>query len=116
MMQFRRYAPAPKQSTGALTAKLVALAAVATLAIGGLIATEMAAGEDPALGPKAAAQAKKASTSSATTGSASSPGSAYGIDPYTYPYPSSGSNGYSPGSSGYSTQHSSPPPVTSGTS
>ena len=108
MTQFRRYAPAPRQSTGALTAKLVALAAAATLAIGGLIATEMAAGEDPALGPKAAAQAKKASTSSA--------GSAYGIDPDTYPYPSSGVNGYSPGSGGYSTQHSSPPPVTSGTS
>ena len=67
MTQFRRYAPAPRQSTGALTAKLVALAAAATLAIGGLIATEMAAGEDPALGPKAAAQAKKASTSSART-------------------------------------------------
>ena len=42
--------------------KLALLAVIATLVIGGLIAAQMAAGNDPALGPKAVAQAKKASS------------------------------------------------------
>ena len=50
----------PLQSTKALTAKVALLAVIATLAIGGLIAAQMAAGNDPSLGPKAAARASKA--------------------------------------------------------
>ena len=50
----RRYsARQPLQSTKALTAKLATLAVVAALAIGGLIAAQMAVGKDPSLGPKA---------------------------------------------------------------
>jgi hypothetical protein len=112
----------PVQSTKALTAKLALLAIVGTLVIGGLIAAQMAAGNDPALGPKAVARAKKASTNSSTTGSSSS--GASGTDPYTQQYGgdgySSGSSGYSSGSdgysSGYSTQQSAPAPVTSSAS
>ena len=68
-----RYARGPIQSTKALTLKLTMLAVVCSLMIGGLIATQMAAGSDPALGPKAAARAKQASAkdssgSSQTTG------------------------------------------------
>jgi hypothetical protein len=120
MSQYRRYRTPVRQSTKALTAKLAALAIVATLLIGGLIATQMAAGNDPALGPKAVAKAKKANTGSSASSSS-------GTDPYTqqygddgYSYGSSGSSGYSSGSggysSGYSTQQSSPAPVTSSTS
>jgi hypothetical protein len=96
-----------------VTAKLAALAIVATLLIGGLIAAQMAAGNDPALGPKAVARAKKASaTNSGASSSTSSAGS--GTDPYTQVY---GDEGYYNGpSSGYSSQQSSPAPVTSGTS
>jgi hypothetical protein len=123
MSQYRRYRAPVRQSTKALTAKLAALAIVATLLIGGLIATQMAAGNDPALGPKAVARAKKANK--ANPGSSAS--SSSGTDPYTqqyrddgYSYGSSGSSGYSSGSggysSGYSTQQSSPAPVTSSTS
>jgi hypothetical protein len=126
--QRRRYSsPGPIQSTKALTAKLAVLAIAATILIGGLIAAQMAAGNDPALGPKAAARAKKASASSATTGSSTGtsssggsgtdPNTVYGDDGYYYAYPS-GSSGSSSGSSssGYSTQQSSPAPVTSSTS
>jgi hypothetical protein len=114
MSGYRRYRRRPRQSTRALTAKFTALAVVATLLIGGLIATQMAAGNDPALGPKAAARAKKSSASS-STGSSSSAGSSSGsgTDSYSQTY------GYSPGyssGSGYSTQQSSPAPVTSSTS
>ena len=117
--QRRKYSRGPLQSTKALTMKLTALAVVATLVIGGLIATEMAAGNDPALGPKAVARAKTpsaqpssndSSTSSGTGSGTDSYGQGYGDDGYSY---GSGSNGYSSGSSGYSY---SPPPVTSSTS
>ncbi len=116
------------QSTKALTVKLATLAVVATLAIGGLIAAQMAAGKDPTLGPKAATRAKKASSSGAKSGSSSggSTGSATATDPNAQTYGgyngyygsssgySSGSSGYS--GSGYSTQQSAPAPVTSSTS
>ncbi|HYU15711.1 MAG TPA: hypothetical protein VEL05_06560 [Candidatus Acidoferrum sp.] len=94
-----------------MTAKLAMLATVATLAIGGLIAAQMAAGQDPALGPKASARAKKVTT---TTSSPSS--NATETDPNSEDYGYYGSSsGYSSGS-GYSTQQSSPAPVTSSTS
>ncbi len=124
----RTYSRVPIQSTKALTMKLALFAVVATLAIGGMIAAQMAAGNDPALGPKAVARAKKASKRSATTGSStgSSAGISSGTDPYTQAYGDDGyssgsSSGYSSGSSGYSgssgsTQQYSPPPVTSSTS
>lgn len=121
--QRRRYTThRPVQSTKALTAKLAILAVVPTLAIGGLIAAQMASGKDPALGPKLAKHAKKNSTTS-SNGSQSS-GAA--TDPYSQGYYGSssgyssggyysGSSGYSSGS-GYSTQQSAPAPVTSSTS
>jgi hypothetical protein len=87
------------------------LAVIATLAIGGLIAAQMAAGSDPSLGPKAADRASKASTSnaaSASGGSSSPSGST--SDPSAQ---TDGDNGYYSPSSGYSY---SPPPVTSSTS
>ncbi len=59
MSEYRRYRRQPRQSTKALTAKIAMLASVATLAIGGLIAAQMAAGSDPSLGPKAASRANK---------------------------------------------------------
>jgi hypothetical protein len=123
----------PLQSTRAVTVKLSLLAVVATLAIGGLIAAQMAAGNDPSLGPKAATRAKKAGAKSSTSGSStgtSSGSSSSSTDPYSQAYggdyygsssgyssgsSSSGSSGYSSGS-GYSTQQSAPPPVTSSTS
>ena len=119
--QKRRYAARPRQTTRALTAKVTAFAVVATLAIGGLLAAQMAAGSDPALGPKATAQTKKGSTkpsngglSSAANGSGSDPYSqSYGSGDYYYYGYGSGSGGSSSGSSGYSY---SPPPVTSSTS
>jgi len=98
MSGYRRYSRPPRQSTKALTMKLALLAVVATLVIGGLIAAQMAAGNDPALGPKALARAKKASTRT-SSGSSST----------------AGSSGSSSGS-GYSTQQPSPAPVTSSTS
>jgi hypothetical protein len=104
MSQYRRYRRRTRQSTRALTAKFTALAIVATLAIGGLIAAQMATGDDPALGPKAAAKAKKATASSSSAGSSST------SDPYSQGY-----GHYGPSSS-YSTQQSSPAPVTSSTS
>ena len=111
---------APRQSTKALTAKVAMLAVVATLAIGGLIAAQMAAGSDPALGPKAADRANKAATSKAASGSSAS-GSA--TDPYGQAYGDDGyygsSSGYSSGSggaSGSSGYSYAPPPVTSSTS
>lgn len=119
----RRYSSrGPVQSTKSLTAKLGVLGVVATLAIGGLIAAQMASGQDPALGPKAAKKAKKASandtTSFSSNGASSSTGSS-GTDPYTQAYGGDGyygsSSGYSSGS-GYSTQQSAPAPVTSSTS
>jgi hypothetical protein len=137
--QYRRHRPGPVQSTKALTVKLTMFAVIVTLAIGGLIAAQMAAGKDPALGPKAAKHSKKASNSSSSgsssgsgSSSSGSTGSSSSTDPYgqTYGddgyysgssgYPS-GSSGYSSGSSGYSgsgysTQQSTPAPVTSSTS
>ena len=119
----------PRQSTRAVTVKLAMLAVVATLAIGGLIAAQMAAGNDPSLGPKAATRAKKVAaksstsgTSTGTSGSSTDPyAQSYGDDYYGSPggyssgSSSSGSSGNSSGS-GYSTQQSAPAPVTSGTS
>jgi hypothetical protein len=124
MPAYRRYRRPLRRSTWALTARLCVLATIAALLIGGVIAAQMAAGSDPALGPKAAARAKKASaaktgSSSATssgTGSASpDPSYQNGYDGHPY---GSGSSGYSAGSSGYgsSSQQYSPPPVTSSTS
>ena len=102
---------APRQSTKALTAKVAMLAVVATLAIGGLIAAQMAAGSDPALGPKAADRANKAATSKAAGASAGgSAASGSTTDPYAQTY---GGGGYNGSSSGYSYA---PPPVTSSTS
>jgi hypothetical protein len=122
MAPYRRYRR-PLPSTKALTAKIVALAVAATLAIGGFLAVEMAAGDDPALGPKAVAQAKKSAAKSDSTNAAPSSGSGSGADPYAQPYGDdgyyygSGSGGYSSGySSGSSGNSYSPPPVTSGTS
>jgi hypothetical protein len=124
--QRSRYSRGPQQSTKALTTKLVMLAVVGSLLIGGLIAAQMASGNDPALGPKAVARAKKGSTkpsgnsssTSASNGSGSSDPysqSYYGNDGYYYGGSSdySGSSGYSSGSGG-STY--SAPPVTSSTS
>jgi hypothetical protein len=104
MSQYRRYRRGARQSTRALTAKFTALAIAATLAIGGLIASQMAAGDDPALGPKAAAKAKKVTTSGSSAASAPTP------DPYSQGYGSYGSP------SGYSAQQTSPAPVTTSTS
>jgi hypothetical protein len=130
--QRSRYSRGPVQSTKALTTKLVMLAVVGSLLIGGLIATQMASGNDPALGPKALARAKKASakpasnsssTSSSNGAGSSDPyGQSYNSDPYYYGGSSDygGSSGYSGGSSGYSGGSSgstySAPPVTSSTS
>jgi hypothetical protein len=108
MARYRRYRRRPRPSTRALTVKLSVLAIVATLFIGGLIAVQMSAGDDPALGPKAA-KAKKSSAASTSTGpSTGTSASSTAPDPYSQAY------GYP--SSGYSTQHSSPAPVTSSTS
>jgi hypothetical protein len=140
--QRSRYARGPVQSTKALTTKLVILAVVGSLLIGGLIAAQMASGNDPALGPKAVARAKKASAKPASNSSSTSSsngaggsdpyGQSYNSDPYYYGGSSDygGSSGYSDGSSGYSGGSSgyssgsgsssgstySAPPVTSSTS
>ena len=124
-----RYSRGPVQSTKSLTAKLIVLAVVCSLVIGGLIAAQMAAGNDPALGPKAVARAEKPSTkdssgrSSTSSSTGSDPyGQSSGSDGYYYGNPgySSSSDGYSSGSSGYSSGSSgstySAPPVTSSTS
>ncbi len=123
--QRARHAQGPIRSTRALTMKLLALALVGTLLIGGLIAAQMASGSDPALGPKALAQAKRSTAKAASRSSSSSAGDGTGSDPYSQSYGgdyyyyggtngSSGSSGYSgTGSGGYSY---SPPPVTSSTS
>jgi hypothetical protein len=118
MSGYRRYGRRPRQSTKALTAKLAIFATIVTLLIGGLIAAQMAAGNDPSLGPKAANIAKKATANSSN--SASSRGaSSSSTDPYAESYGDDGyygsPSGYSSGS-GYSTQQSAPAPVTSGTS
>jgi hypothetical protein len=107
MAPYRRYRR-PLPSTRALTAKIVVLAVAAAVAIGALISVEMAGGNDPALGQKAA-RVKHASSSSSS--SSSSSGSSAGSGGYSY-Y-GNGSSGYSSGSGGYS---SSAPPVTSSTS
>jgi|tagenome__1003787_1003787.scaffolds.fasta_scaffold20371770_1 hypothetical protein len=117
MAEYRRYRRRARQSTKVLMAKFTALAVAATLIIGGLLAAQMANGNDPALGPKATASAKKsaATPSGSSTSSSSSAGS--GTDPYSQSYGygySTGSNGYSAGAG--SPQQSSPAPVTSGTS
>jgi hypothetical protein len=104
--RYRRSLPA----TRAVTAKFVALAVAATLAIGGFLAIQMAAGGDPALGPKESARTRHASNTNSTghsgSSSAGSGAGYYGGD--QYPYGSS--------ASGYSPQQYSPPPVTSSTS
>ena len=91
----------PRQSTSALTAKLLGFAVIATVAIGLLIATQMASGSDPALGPKAVAQKKKAAKSRSGDSSAAT-GSGSGADPYGQVYGGDGSYYYGNGSSGYS--------------
>ena len=119
----------PRQSTSALTAKLLAFAVIASVAIGLLIASQMASGSDPALGPKATAQAKKKAAKSRSGSSSAATGSGSGADPYGqvygddgYYYYGDGSSGYSggSGSSGYSSGSGgstySAPPVTSSTS
>ena len=103
MPGYRQYRRRARQSTRALTAKFTILAIVGTLLIGGLIAAQMATGDDPALGPKAVARVKKTSTNVTSRGSAP--------DAYSQAYGS----GYSSGS-GDTTQQSSPAPVTSSTS
>jgi hypothetical protein len=118
MSGYRRYRRGARQSTRALTAKFTALAVVATLIIGGLLAAQMAGGNDPALGPKATTAAKKPAAR-ASSGSSSSSSAGSGPDPYSQQYGygyayGSGSSGDS--GSGNSTQQSSPAPVTSGTS
>lgn len=100
----------PSQSTRALTAKVAMLAVIATLAIGGLIAAQMATGSDPALGPKAADRSHKVSNSKSTSDSSGSSTSGSATYPYAQTY---GNDGYTGSSSGYSY---SPPPVTSSTS
>ncbi|HSD23181.1 MAG TPA: hypothetical protein VLB79_02520 [Solirubrobacterales bacterium] len=122
--QQRRYTRGPLQSTRELTTKLTAFAVIATLVIGGLLAAQMAAGSDPALGPKAAAQTKKASAKPSNNGSSSSSSNGSGSDPYSQSYGSDGyyygGSGYSAGSGGYSSGSGgysySAPPVTSSTS
>lgn len=124
----RRYSTVRQRgSTKALTVKLTLFAVVATIVIGGLIATQMAAGNDPALGPKAAARAKKkAAGNTSNNGSSASSGSGTQVDPYGQGYGddgyyygyggnygSSSSGSSSSGSSGYTYT---PPPVTSSTS
>lgn len=117
--QARRYSRGPVQSTKAVTVKLTVLAVIGTLLIGGLIAAQMAVGNDPALGPKAVAREKKASTKPSSNDSATSSGTGSGTDPYSQSY---GSDGYyygdsgSAGSSGSTGYSYSPPPVTSSTS
>jgi hypothetical protein len=124
MPGYRRYRRPPRQSTRALTVRLALIAVIVTLVVGGLLAAQMAAGNDPALGPKAAARAKKAAaantstsggssagTGSAGSGSGYSYGDGYYGDGYGY-----GSGSSSSASSGYSGQQSSPAPVTSSTS
>ena len=126
--QRTRYGRGPLQSTKSLTMKLLVLSVVGTLLISGLIAAQMASGNDPALGPKAVAQAKrsagktsKSSSTQSSNGAGSDPYSqGYGGDYYYYGGSSGysgGSSGYSGGSSGSSSNYSySPPPVTSSTS
>jgi hypothetical protein len=119
----RRYSRGPAQSTKALTVRLTLLAVIGTLLVGGLIAAQMAAGNDPALGPKAVTQAKKASTKASSSDSSTSSSTGSGSDPYSQSngsdgYYYGGSSGYSSGSSssGSGSSSSSPPPVTSSTS
>jgi len=112
----------PRQSTSALTAKLLVFAVIATFAIGLLIATQMASGNDPALGPKAVAQAKKSAAKSRSGSSSATTGSGSGADPYGQVYGDDGyyyyggSSGYSGGYSGSGGNSYSAPPVTSSTS
>lgn len=122
--QQRTYKRGPAQSTRALTTKVTMFAVVATLVIGALLAAQMATGSDPALGPKATAQTKKASAKRSNNGSSSSPSNGSGTDPYSQSYGSDGyyygGSGYSAGSGGYSSGSGgysySAPPVTSSTS
>src|SRR5512133_815426 len=109
----RRCSRGPVQSTKAVTVKLTVLAVIGTLLIGGLIAAQMAAGNDPALGPKAVAREKKASTKPSSNDSATSSSTGSGTDAYSQSY---GSDGYyygdssSAGSSGSTGYSYSPPP------
>ena len=114
-MSRRTYRGAPREprSTGVLTLKLVSLAVAGTIAVGGWIAGRMAAGEDPALGPKAAqANVSKAAGASSGSSSASSYSSSAG-------YEDDGYGTYSPSGSGYSSSQpstSSSAPLVSRTS
>lgn len=94
----RRYRSTPRQpSTKALTARFAVLATIATLAIGGLLAAQMASRNDPALGPKARDQlASKSSSGSSGTSSSTQ----------LYPYSSHGDQRGSYGSSGYDSSSS----------
>jgi cytoskeletal protein RodZ len=67
----------PRGSTAVMTVRLTALSVVAAAVIGGGLAVQMAAGSDPALGPKQAKAAKKASASS--NGSTSSGSTSSGL-------------------------------------
>jgi cytoskeletal protein RodZ len=72
----------PRGSTAVMTVRLTALSVVAAAVIGGGLAVQMAAGSDPALGPKQAKAAKKASASSngsTSSGSTSSGSTSSGL-------------------------------------
>src|SRR5512132_3888594 len=88
--QTRRYSRGPVQSMKAVTVKLTALAVIGTLLIGGLIAAQMATGNDPALGPKASVRAKKASTYPSSNVSSSSSITGSVIVSYSHGYCSDG--------------------------
>lgn len=122
-----RYGRGPVQSTRAVTMKLLVLSLVGTVLFGVLIAAQMASGNDPALGPKAVAQAKRSTAKSSNKSSSTSSSNGSGTDPYSQGYYGgdgyyyggdgySGSSGSSSGSSGTSSYSYSPPPVTSSTS
>ncbi|MDX6616802.1 MAG: hypothetical protein QOD60_1893 [Solirubrobacterales bacterium] len=62
----------PRGSTAVMTVRLTALSVVAAAVIGGGLAVQMAAGSDPALGPKQA-KAVKASAKTRSNGAAAQP-------------------------------------------
>jgi hypothetical protein len=117
----------PRGSTAVMTVRLTALSVLAAAVIGGGLAVQMAAGSDPALGPKQAKALKKAaasSSNSSSTGSSSSGTSASGSS--SSDLSSSGSSSSSDGSSQVAPSEvaptvvaptqSAPAPVTSSTS
>jgi hypothetical protein len=70
----------PRGSTAVMTVRLTALSVVAAAVIGGGLAVQMAAGSDPALGPKQAKAVKKASANSPSS-DLSSAGSSSDVAP-----------------------------------